>query len=102
MHEIDIDQLHALLEQDPTTTVVDVREAGEYASGHVPGAVPVPLSELVARHTEIGALPGPVHLICEAGGRSAQAAAWLEGHGYDVVNVAGGTGAWRAAGLPTE
>ncbi|MCC2317977.1 rhodanese-like domain-containing protein [Cellulomonas chengniuliangii] len=102
MDEIDTTRLHALLEQDPSTPVVDVREDHEYAHGHIPGAVSVPLSELVARHAEIGALPGTVYLVCEVGGRSGQAAAWLEGQGYDVVNVAGGTSAWRHAGLPLE
>ncbi|WP_066587068.1 rhodanese-like domain-containing protein [Cellulomonas timonensis] len=102
MHEIDITHLHALLRQDPATPVVDVREDVEYADGHVPGAISVPLSELVARHAEIGALTGPVYLVCEVGGRSGQAAAWLEGQGYDVRNVAGGTRAWREAGLPVE
>ena len=102
MHEVDIAHLRALLQQDPATPVVDVREDVEYADGHVPGAISVPLSELVARHAEIGALPGPVYLVCEVGGRSGQAAAWLEAQGYDVRNVAGGTRAWREAGLPVE
>jgi rhodanese-related sulfurtransferase len=40
------------------------------------------------------------YLICEAGGRSAQAGNFLEDQGFDVVNIAGGTGALRQIGTP--
>ena len=40
------------------------------------------------------------YLICEAGGRSAQAGMFLEAQGFDVVNIAGGTGALRMMGTP--
>jgi len=102
MDQIDVAGLHALLAQDPTTRLVDVREPEEYAAGHVPGALSMPLSTLLARTAEIVALPEPVYLVCEVGGRSAQATAWLEGQGRAAVNVTGGTSAWRQAGLPVE
>ena len=102
MNEIDVTALHTLLAQDPPARVVDVRETSEFVAGHVPGARSVPLSELVARAQEIDALAPPVYLVCESGGRSAQAATWLAGQGHDVVNVTGGTSAWRRAGLPVE
>lgn len=102
MNEIDVAQLNALLLADPDLPVVDVREPEEYASGHVPGARSVPLSQLVARAGEVTSLPTPVYVVCEAGGRSAQAASWLHAQGVDAVNIAGGTGAWRGAGLPVE
>jgi rhodanese-related sulfurtransferase len=45
----------------------------------------------------------PLLMICAAGGRSAQATAFLLANGWaDVTNVAGGTGSWAAAGLPTR
>jgi rhodanese-related sulfurtransferase len=102
VHEIDVAQLNTLLLEDPAVAVVDVREPDEYAGGHVPGAMSVPLSQLVARAPEVTGLPAPVYLVCESGGRSAQAAAWLEAQGVDAVNVAGGTSAWRRAGLPVD
>lgn len=102
MNEIDVARLRTLLSEDPTATLVDVREADEYAGGHVPGALSVPLSELVARAPEVLGLPTPVHLVCESGGRSAQAAGWLEAQGVESVNVVGGTSAWRRAGHPVE
>ena len=81
--------------------LLDVREDDEWAAGHAPGAVHVPLGQLIARLDE---LPGdePVAIVCRAGGRSAQATAYLLGQGRDVRNVAGGMKAWAQAGLPLE
>ncbi len=50
------------------------------------------------RHLPRGA---PVYVICAAGGRSAQGAAFLTQSGVDAVNVTGGMTAWQQAGLPT-
>ncbi|WP_182113028.1 MULTISPECIES: rhodanese-like domain-containing protein [unclassified Actinotalea] len=102
MREIDVTTLQQALADDAEATVVDVREVHEFESGHVPGAVNVPLSEFVERAGEVTSLEGEVYVICESGGRSGQVAAWLGQQGHDVVNVAGGTGAWRAAGRPVE
>ena len=73
--------------------LVDVREADEYASGHVPGATNLPLSDFLERYGELDK-DKPYHIICRSGARSAQACAFLEEEGYDVTNVAGGTSAW--------
>jgi len=97
MNEITVTELAAL----NGAVVVDVRENNEYADAHVPGVTHIPLGEVVARTSEIpeGA---PVYVICAAGARSAQAAAYLNTQGFDAVNVAGGTMAWQQAGLPVE
>ncbi|GAA0208156.1 rhodanese-like domain-containing protein [Corynebacterium riegelii] len=82
--------------------LIDVREPDEYATTHATGAVNIPLSELVARTEEIDP-DRDIYVICHAGGRSLQAAEYLENAlGWDnVINVAGGTSAWVEAGLPT-
>jgi rhodanese-related sulfurtransferase len=80
-------------------TVFDVREPFEYVGGHAPAAVNLPLSEFVDRVAEVPR-DETVYIICESGGRSAQATQWLEDQGYRAVNVTGGTSAWRSAGLP--
>ncbi|AKV59664.1 rhodanese-like domain-containing protein [Corynebacterium riegelii] len=82
--------------------LIDVREPEEYATAHAAGAVSIPLSELVARTEEIDP-DRDIYVICHAGGRSLQAAEYLENAlGWDnVINVAGGTSAWVEAGLPT-
>lgn len=79
--------------------VVDVREPVEYVSGHAPKAASIPLGELVARVEELDR-DETIYVICESGGRSAQAVEWLNTQGFDAVNVEGGTSAWRNAGLP--
>lgn len=76
--------------------LVDGREREEYAAGHVPGALNLPLSELVGREDEIG--PNTV-LICASGHRSSQAAASLASQGKaGLMNLSGGTAAWLRGG----
>jgi rhodanese-related sulfurtransferase len=79
--------------------LIDVREVDEYVSGHVPGAINIPLSELVGRESDCG-LGDTVYVICQAGGRSARACEHLSQQlnlqGVSFVNVLGGTGAWIA------
>ncbi|SJN42445.1 Rhodanese-like domain protein [Microbacterium esteraromaticum] len=78
--------------------LIDVRERDEYAAGHVPGAVNLPLSELGDRLAELPAEAFDV--ICQAGGRSGRAVEALSMRGHDATNVEGGTGEWIAQGRP--
>lgn len=99
MREIDVTELESVLATG--ASLVDVRETDEFAEARVPGAVSIPLSEFVARVDEVPA-DGTVYVICAAGGRSAQAAQYLEARGVDAVNVAGGTMAWLQSGRVVE
>ena len=81
--------------------LLDVREAREFRPGHVPGAKNVPLSLLPVLLPEVPK-NRPVYVICQSGGRSAQATALMRGVGIDATSVAGGTGEWIAAGRPVE
>jgi rhodanese-related sulfurtransferase len=82
-----------------STTLLDVREDDEWAAGHAPDALHIPLGELAAR---LGDLPedNALYVICRSGGRSARATAFLNANGWDATNVDGGMGAWQAAGKP--
>jgi hydroxyacylglutathione hydrolase len=82
--------------------VLDVRAPGEHGARHVPGALNLPLPELLARADELD--PGrPTAVICASGYRSSAAASLLRRAGFDRLwNVSGGTNAWVAAGLETE
>lgn len=82
-------------------TLIDVREDDEFAAGHAVGAQNFPLSTF-AEHFEEISKDSTVYVICQAGGRSARACDYLEGQGFDAVNVEGGTGEWIANGLPVE
>lgn len=79
-------------------TVLDVREPGEWAHGHIAGATHIPLGELIQRLDEVP--EGQVLVVCRVGGRSAQAVGYLAQQGRDVVNLHGGMLEWEAAGRP--
>ncbi|TVR24193.1 MAG: rhodanese-like domain-containing protein [Ilumatobacter sp.] len=96
MPEIDVDALAALLE-GADVRLIDVREPDEYETARVSGAVSVPLAT-VPEQVDAFRGEGPTYVICQAGGRSLRACEFVAGHGIDVVNVAGGTGAWIASG----
>lgn len=82
--------------------LIDVREEDEYADGHLPGAVNLPLSELEQRYREIQS-DKPIVLVCARGGRSAQAAEYLAYQGYqNLYNLEGGTLGYIKAGHPVE
>lgn len=84
--------------------VVDVCSTDEYAGGHIVGAKHVPLGELEAKLA--GAVKNkatPVVLVCASGMRSNRAVSVAKKLGYEnAQSLAGGMGAWRAAGLPVE
>lgn len=101
---------------DPDTlaglAVIDVREPGEYAQGHLPGAVNLPRGVLefqIEAHPAMAcstaealqARDRPLLVYCLTGGRSALAARSLQELGFrHVRSMAGGVKAWTAAGLP--
>jgi rhodanese-related sulfurtransferase len=99
MREIDTGQLAAAL--DSGVTLVDVREPREYAGGHVPGAVNIPMGRLTGRLDEIDR-SGPVYVVCATGNRSSAMTNLLTAAGFDAYNVAGGTTAWARSGRPTH
>jgi hydroxyacylglutathione hydrolase len=81
---------------------IDVRGEHEWRAGHLPGVRNIPLGYLEDRIHELPA-GRPLIVQCQAGGRSAIAASLLAMHGAgEVINMAGGFGAWAAAGLPVE
>lgn len=80
--------------------LIDVREVDEFAAGHVPGAVNLPMSSIGDRLEELP--DGAFDVICAVGGRSGRVVQALEARGYDATNVDGGTNEWIAQGFPVE
>ncbi|WP_295503674.1 rhodanese-like domain-containing protein [Limnohabitans sp. Rim8] len=84
--------------------LIDVREADEFAAGHLPGAVLVPRGLLEFKLSGTPAFSGrdlKVVLYCKTSGRAALAAQSMQSMGYlNVSSVAGGYDAWVAAGKP--
>lgn len=96
------DELQARL-RDGSVLVVDVRPADEYAAGHVPGAVSVPVSEIKRRLKEIP--KGQEIVACCRGPYcvySYEAIEILRPRGFSARRLEGGFSEWLAAGLPIE
>ena len=89
--------------QAGAVTILDVRPSDEFALGHLPAALNIPLRELEARLAEldpsqeiVAYCRGPYCVL------SYEAVAWLRGRGFKVRRLEDGLPEWRAAGLPTE
>jgi glyoxylase-like metal-dependent hydrolase (beta-lactamase superfamily II)/rhodanese-related sulfurtransferase len=82
--------------------VLDVRNAAEYASEHIPGSLHIPYGDLAGRFDELPR-ERPIATICRGGKRSGLAASILQREGFDdVIHVGLGVGVWRDGGHPVE
>ena len=89
-----------LREQSPAQAqLIDVRSASEFASGHIPGAVNIPMDQIEARLDDLHPTV-PVVLICQTGKRARMTAGLLEPCQRQIAVLDGGTSAWIQAGLP--
>lgn len=75
---------------DGKALVVDVRTPGEFASGHHPRAVNIPIDQVESRLKEFGDKSQPIVVYCASGVRSSRAKQTLESAGYSSVINAGG------------
>lgn len=88
--------------QRPEVAVIDVRTPEEYESGHVPGAILIPVDSLYGRTDE---LPKDKELVmvCGVGQRSALACEIAAAAGLEkLYNLEGGTMEWIEKGNPIE
>jgi rhodanese-related sulfurtransferase len=83
---VDSAEAHRLVHEG--ATLLDVRSDAEWAEGHLPGAVHIPVQQLAQRMGEVPRDHGVV-VYCLSGGRSAQAAAMLASAGYEVHDLGG-------------
>lgn len=90
------------LAQKGEIQLVDVREASEWVTGRVPGAIHVPLSSFIEGMKQLSE-DRPIAFYCLSGARSAQAVQICQrlGFGHDT-HMAGGITAWKLHGLPVE
>ncbi len=89
--------------RDGLVTVLDVRPPDEFAMGHVPGAINIPLKELESRLAEldrgqeiVAYCRGPYCVL------AFEAVAKLRARGFDVRRLEDGLPEWRAAGFPVD
>jgi len=82
--------------------IIDVRDATEYAAGHLAGARHLPVAKFGEHAADLEKIKGkPVIVCCESGMRSGKAVRELQKLGFErVFNLDGGIAAWRKAGLP--
>jgi rhodanese-related sulfurtransferase/DNA-binding transcriptional ArsR family regulator len=89
--------------QEGLVTVLDVRPPEEFAAGHLPGAVNLPLDQLAGR---LRKLPKNRQVVAYCRGPycllSVDAVALLRAKGYDARRLEDGFPEWKAAGLPVE
>ena len=99
----DVGNLEATrLVNSSNAVLLDVRETKEFADGHLPNALHIPLSELGSRGSELAKLTSrPVIAYCDRGQRSRAAGSALAKLGFaDIYQLTGGFRAWKDAGLP--
>ena len=100
--QMPVDELRDRISEGADLQIVDVRRPGEYTSGHVPGAVNLPLARL-GQELSILNPERPVAVICASGYRSSAATSILESHDFsEVYNIVGGTNGWVNAGYAVE
>ena len=81
------------------TQLIDVRSPSEFAAGHIPGAINIPMDQIESRLDDL--TPNrPIVLICQMGKRARMTAGLLEPCAFQLSVLEGGTSAWTQAGLP--
>ena len=76
--------------------LVDVRTPGEFTSGHVDGAINIPVSELQSKLKRLGQKRKPLVVYCRSGSRSGHAVSYLREQGYKRVLDMKTMNNWRA------
>lgn len=103
IEELTQEELWQRLESKDRLVVLDVRPHEEYAAGHIPGAISIPLNELKKRVKE---LPKNKQIVAYCRGPlcalAPEAARYLKTKGYRVKRLAEGAPDWEAAGMPLD
>ncbi len=84
-----MEKIKSMLE-NPTVSIIDVRNTWEYQLDSIEGAINIPLGEVESRIDEIKLLPKPIIIHCLSGGRSAAAVKLLIKSGIEEVYNGGG------------
>ena len=97
-----VSDMERLLKEDSSVTLIDARTSEEFAAGHVPGAINVPIADLAGyAKTCRNTSEDIVTTMCGSTGRGEKASTILHSHGMANVQVMkGGLKAWREAGFP--
>jgi len=98
---IDVAEARDLIGEKGELVILDVRTVSEYESGHLEGAINIPVEVLSGRLSELN--PNDELLVyCRTGNRSTTAVGILKENGYDrIYHMDGGINTWNSAGFPT-
>ncbi|SLK36372.1 rhodanese domain-containing protein [Mycobacteroides abscessus subsp. abscessus] len=94
MKAITPNELNRKLTSGEELSIIDVREPAEVATGKIPGAMNISLRLIEFRMHELDKQK-EYYIVCQAGGRSSQAAEVLSKNGFRVVNMIGGMQSWE-------
>jgi rhodanese-related sulfurtransferase len=98
----EINARQAASKKDDGAYILDVRESYEFAQGHIPGAVMIPLRQLKGRVNELPE-DKEIVVVCLSGARSKVGLEILREEGYEKSSsLTGGMNAWRTAGYPIK
>ncbi|HEY7914537.1 MAG TPA: rhodanese-like domain-containing protein [Blastocatellia bacterium] len=102
IQQMPVDELRSRIDEQGDLQILDVRRPAEYESGHVPGAVSLPLNRLDSDARELDP-ERPTAVVCASGYRSSAATSMLARRGFkELFNVVGGTNGWISAGYRVE
>ena len=104
VREVTVEDVMQMKDKGEDVVVVDIREDGEWAAGHMPGSIHLGRGVLENRVHQVLPDPAtPVVLYCGGGNRSALAADVMQVMGYtNVASMAGGWRSWLASGGESE
>lgn len=91
-NSVHINEIDSIIED---INLIDIREVSEFKNGSIKSATNVPMGHLLAKPDKYLDKSKKYHIMCQSGGRSANAVAFLMRSGYDVVNVTGGMGGYQ-------
>ena len=95
MKSPDINEGVKICEETQGAVLLDVRDPDEYAAGHIPGSVNLPLSQIRLAEDRFPDVDTPLFVYCLSGARSSKAIAALGEMGYTKLTNLGGIRAWR-------
>ena len=87
-------EVQVKLENGEQLNIIDVREVDEVKEGKIPNAIHIPLGLVEFKMNELDKKKQYV-MVCRSGARSGRAATYLEGQGFDVINMDGGMMAYE-------
>lgn len=99
--DVTVEEAKSLVESNISLIIVDVRTREEYDSGHIEGAILIPVSELEGRINELSK-EEELLIYCRTGNRSSNSVNILKANGYTkIFHMNDGIIAWIQAGYPT-